>query len=230
MTLQVLLKTKHPITTLQLQSSLRPNKWITSLQVWFNKETIKKLSHQNRLSKSATVPVLSSFVLKYLIAVLNLLTGHSIHSHCWIFLCYFQENIEDWSFAVLPHVPVWTPENICGVCCPVEVVQLVLHQQRDAGMRHNAQAGMAPDVSLITHRGCVVHPDHTLVPVYFFSKACAEHLPRARNQSTLIAVHVQELLRRHRSRRLLQVLSDQRSCDFSHHLLWALYEWWKILE
>lgn len=106
----------------------------------------------------------------------------------------------------MPHVPVGTPENVRGVCGPVEVVQLVLNQQRDARMRHNTQARTAPDVLLIPLRGCVVHPDHTLVTVYFFSKACTEHLPRARNQSTLVAVHVQELLSKHRSRKLLQML------------------------
>lgn len=125
------------------------------------------------------------------------------------------------SFPVLPHVSVGTPENVRGVCSLVEVVQLLLYQQRDARMRHNTQASTVPDILLVPLRGCVVHPDHTLVTVYFFSKACTEHLPRARNQSTLVAVHIQVLLRKHRSRKLLQVLLTNDHVIFPSTFSWA---------
>lgn len=160
-----------------------------------------------------TLPVFSRFILEHLVTVLNLLTGQRVHSHIWVFLCYFQEKVEDLSFPILSHFVIGTPKNICGICSLVKVVLLVLHQQRSTSMRHNAQAGETPDIFLVPSRGCVIHPDHTLDLVYLLSKACAEHLARTRNQSTLVAVYGQELLWKHRSGRLLYMLSEQWSCD-----------------
>lgn len=167
----------------------------TSKLLFFPKEMI-----------SERLPVLSRFILEHLVAVLNLLTGQSVHPHVWVFLCYFQENVEDLSFPILSHFVIGTPKNIRGVCGLVEVVELVLHQQRNASVRHNAQAGETPHIFLVPSRGRVVHPDHTLELVYLLSEARAEHLARARDQSTLAAVHGQEL-RKHTSGRLS--LSDQ---------------------
>lgn len=78
--------------------------------------------------------VLSSFILKHAVTVQNLLSGHSVDADVWIFLCYFQENIKDASFPVLPHVPFGTPEHICGVCRLLEIVALVFYQQGNTGV------------------------------------------------------------------------------------------------
>lgn len=63
-----------------------------------------------------TAPVFSRFILKDTVTVLDLLFGHSVDFDLRILLGYFQENVEDPSLPVLPHVPLGTPEHVRGVC------------------------------------------------------------------------------------------------------------------
>lgn len=71
---------------------------------------------------------------------------------------------------------------------------LTFYQQGDTGVRHDSDAGVAPNVFLISCRGRVVHPDHASDSVYLLSSTSTEHLTRAGDQGTLVAVDVQKLL------------------------------------
>lgn len=142
---------------------------------------------------ASPVPVLSSFILKHRVTVLDLLSAHSVDLDLWILLGYFQQCIKDASFPVLPHVPVRTPEHVGGVCTLLEVVVLVLDQQGNAGVGHHPDAGAAPDVLLVSLRGRVVHPENTPSLVDLLTGTSSEHLTWAGDQGTVVAVHVQEL-------------------------------------
>lgn len=122
------------------------------------------------------IPVFSCFILKQTIAVLHLLCGHRVDLDFWVLLGYFPESIEDVSFPVLPHVPLRTPEHVCGVCRLLEIVALVFYQQGNTCVRDNPDAGAAPDVFLVPLCGRIVHPDHASDFVNLFSYAGCEHL------------------------------------------------------
>lgn len=138
-------------------------------------------------------PVFSCFVLKHAVTILNLLSGHGVDPHFGVLLCYSQESIVNVSLPILSHVPIGTPDHVGGVCRLLEVIELVFHQQGDAGVRHHADTGAASHVFLISHRGRIVHPEHTSNPVYIFSCIGSNHLTRAGDQGTLAAVETQEL-------------------------------------
>lgn len=83
----------------------------------------------------------------------------------WVFVCLFYQQIEHSSLAVIPHVPLRTPNHVACVCLLLEEKVLPVHQAAHAGVRDNADSRLIAHIGLKAMCRCCIHADHAFMPV-----------------------------------------------------------------
>lgn len=99
------------------------------------------------------------------------------------------------AFSILSHAAAWPPEDEHRVLARVKQLLPAPHDSLQAGMRYNTEACAPANVLLIAYTGSVIHTDHTLTAVDFFTPLATGQMARAGHQGTSPAVHLQRLWR-----------------------------------
>lgn len=127
----------------------------------------------------AAVPVLPCLVLEDVVAIRHLLLGQRVELQAGVHLQHPEQGSVRRAALLAAHLPAGTPNDVDGVPGLLEEVGLVPEQQRDAGVRHDADGAPRAHVLLEAGGGGVVHAQHALLPVDLPAQVRSQHLPRA---------------------------------------------------